>query len=146
MGNRGRLTWVRHCSHKSRTAPIATVLAVFSCVKIMVWLPLFRIFNTCTDTDAYDCTWGLYGYRNYNSLHWSLTGRKKKLAAQGDLNPHQYCIWLFSQTFYHLSYPCPNASCSVMKYPIKNSSLPMIVSVQIPFACSNKALFHFIPF
>ena len=45
VGNQCRLTWVRHCSHKSRTAPIATVRVVFSCVKIMVWLPLFRFLT-----------------------------------------------------------------------------------------------------
>jgi len=40
-----------------------SVCAVFSCVRTMVWLPVFGIFNVCTDVDACDCTRGLCGHR-----------------------------------------------------------------------------------
>ena len=39
-----------------------SVCAVLSCVQTMVWLPVFGGFNACTDVNACDCTWGLYGH------------------------------------------------------------------------------------
>ena len=47
----------------------------------MVWLPVFGIFNVCTDADACDCTRGLYGHRN--SLHWKFTLEKNPLPHRG---------------------------------------------------------------
>ena len=97
------------------TAAARTVLpipismcAVFSRVQIMVWLPLFGIFNVRTDVEACDCTRGLYGHRE-ESLHWKVTGRKIPCRI-GDWNQRQYCAWLFSWTLYQLSYSRPLCS------------------------------------
>ena len=46
--------------------PFLLVCAAFSCVRTMVWLPVFGIFNVRADVDACDCTWGLY---RHQSLH-----------------------------------------------------------------------------
>ena len=43
--------------------PLLSVYAVFPCVQIMVWLPVFGIFNVRTVVDANDCTRELYGHR-----------------------------------------------------------------------------------
>ena len=78
--------------------PFLSVCAVFSCVPTMVWLPMFRIFNVCTEVNARSCTWGLY--RHWRE-HWKLTGRKIPCRIR-DLNPHQYCAWFVSQMLYQL--------------------------------------------
>ena len=83
-----------------------SVCAVFLCDRTIVWLPVLGFFNLCTYGDACDCIWGLY-------RHWKTicTGsrllEKKSLAPQGDLNPSQYCAWLFNLTLYQLSCPGP---------------------------------------
>ena len=38
----------------------ATTTTVLLCVITMVWLPVNRIFNMCTDATAYNFTWTLY--------------------------------------------------------------------------------------
>ena len=43
--------------------PFLPACVVFSCVRTMVWLPVFGIFNVHTDVDACDCTRELYGHR-----------------------------------------------------------------------------------
>ena len=43
--------------------PFLSVCGGFSFVWTMVWLPVFEIFNTCTDVDACDFTQGLCGHR-----------------------------------------------------------------------------------
>ena len=50
-------------------------------VQTMVWLSVLGTFNVRTDTDASNCTRGLYGHRK--SLHWKLTLGEKSLAAPG---------------------------------------------------------------
>ena len=61
--------------------PLLLVCAVFLCVQTKAWLPVFRIFNLCTDVDACNCTQVLYGH--CKSLHWKLTLGEKSLAAPG---------------------------------------------------------------
>ena len=64
-GKFGSLTWVRHRSCKSSNIyPFLSAFAVFVCVQTMVWLPVFRVLNMCTDVEACDCTWGLHRHRN----------------------------------------------------------------------------------
>ena len=83
-GNSGHLTWVKAQQPQEQRYPYLSVCAVFSCVQIMVWLPvlglcvcvcggggggliLFLFFVVVvlmrTDADACtcDCTPGLYG-------------------------------------------------------------------------------------
>ena len=38
--------------------PFLSVCVVFSCVQTMVWLPVFAIFNVCTDIAACECKLG----------------------------------------------------------------------------------------
>ena len=73
----------------------------------MVRLPVFGIFNVCTDVDASDCTWGVEGGGGEGG--WTLRGSALELdsgrkttcrIATGDSTPHQYCTRLFSQTLF----------------------------------------------
>ena len=61
--------------------PFLSVCAVFPSVQTIVWLPVFRIFNACTDVDAFNCTGGLYRHcmnlrrkltQKNPLLHWGL--------------------------------------------------------------------------
>ena len=58
------LTWVvflgKAQQPQEQRYPFLRVCAVFLCVKTMVRLPVFWIFNMCTDVDACNCTWGMY--------------------------------------------------------------------------------------
>ena len=57
-----------------------SVCVVFTC-ETMVWLPIFGIFNVCSDVDACDCTRGLYGHLSVDSLE--VDSGRKSLAARG---------------------------------------------------------------
>ena len=95
VGNLGGLTQVRHSSCKRNTThsyqcvqqkqhyPFLSVCAVSACVQTIVWLPVFGIFNVCTDTDTCDYTHGLYRHcervcteswlwEKNPMLHWGL--------------------------------------------------------------------------
>ena len=78
---------------------VLPVSAVFWYVRTIVRLTVFGIYNALTHVDACDCTRGLYEHRE------SLPCRT------GDSNPRLYCSWLFSRTFYHLSYPHSDPGC-----------------------------------
>ena len=54
-GNLGCPTWVRHRSRRSSATHSYRYVQYFH-VQTMVWLPMFGIFNVCTDVDACDCT------------------------------------------------------------------------------------------
>ena len=43
--------------------PFLSVCAVLLCLQTVIWLPVFGIFNMCTDVDACDCAQGLSGHR-----------------------------------------------------------------------------------
>ena len=79
----------------------------------MAQLPVFGIFNMCTDVDACNWTLRLYPF----SLRLQVTVRlrvcistwlRKIPFCTRDLNPHRYCTWLLSQTLYQLSYLLPD--------------------------------------
>ena len=93
VGDQGRLPWVRPQElHEQCGIPIR-----MSCVRTIVWMPVFGIFttHTHTDSDACSCTWGLYKHCKWVCAeNWLWKS-----------NPHQYCTWLFSLMFYQLSYP-----------------------------------------
>ena len=58
-----------------------------------------------TDVDACDSTRGLYGtdaVRESDALE--VYSERKIPCRNGDSNKRQYCAWLFSRTFYQLSY------------------------------------------
>ena len=94
-GNGGRFTWVRQSSHKyNATHP--SRCAVFSCVQTVVRLPVLGILNVYTAVDACDCTRGLYGHRKGVCTGW-----------RNSLAQCQFCAWIFSRTFYQLSYLAP---------------------------------------
>ena len=40
--------------------PFLSACAVLSCVQVMIWLPVFEIFNMHRSGDAHDSTWRLY--------------------------------------------------------------------------------------
>ena len=63
VGNLGRLSWARLWQPQEQRYLFLPACVVFSYVQTVVWLPVFRIFNVCTDVDACDCTWGLHGHR-----------------------------------------------------------------------------------
>ena len=68
----------------------------------MIWLPVFGIFNMRTNVDGRgDCMDAIR-----ESALKTDPGRKIPCRTR-DLNPCQYCTWLFSQTLYQLSYPAP---------------------------------------
>ena len=58
-GNSGRLTWVRLQQPQEQCYPFLSVCAVFLCVQTIVWLPVFGIFNVCTDVESCDYARGL---------------------------------------------------------------------------------------
>ena len=106
MGNSDRFTWLINTQQpQEQRYPFLSVCAVFPCVRTVVWLPVFGIFNVHTDVDACDCTRGLYGHRERvctESWPW------EKNPLPHDSNPRQYCgAWCFSRTLYQLNYPCP---------------------------------------
>jgi len=84
--------------------PFLSVCAVFSCVRTVVWLPMFGIFKVRTDVDVCDCTQGLCGHRKRVCTE-SWLG-EKSLAISGSRTRASFCTWLFSQMLNHLSYPC----------------------------------------
>ena len=86
--------------------PFLPACVVFSCVRTMVWLPVFGIFNVHTDVDACDCTRELYGHRK-RVCTGSYLWEKNPLPHRG-LEPASVSCWLFSRTFYPLSYSRPN--------------------------------------
>ena len=90
--------------------PVLSVCAVFPCVQTRVWLPVSGIVNMCTDVDACNCTRGLYGH-----CRRVCTGRQISCHTEYS-NSGQYCIWLFSQKLYQLSYPCSHTDSTWIKY------------------------------
>ena len=58
-GNSGPLTWVRLQQPQEQCCQFLSVCAVFLFVQTMVWLPVFGIFNVCTNVESCDCTRGL---------------------------------------------------------------------------------------
>ena len=54
-------------------------------------------FLTCARISACDCTRRLYRH------HKGVNSQRKIPCHTGDLNPHQYCIWLFIEVLYQLS-------------------------------------------
>ena len=78
--------------------PLLLVCALFSCVQTMVWLPVLGIFEVVTDVDVLEAD----------------SGRKISQHTR-DSNPCQTATWLFSQTFYQLSYRHPIWYHSVFK-------------------------------
>ena len=79
--------------------PSLSVCAVFPCVQTRIWLPVFGIFNVCSDADECDFTRGLYGESALRADSW-----RKIPCRTRDSNPRQYWAWwLFSRTLYPLS-------------------------------------------
>ena len=101
----GRLTWVRPSSLKSSATHSCRCVQYFPCVQTMLWLPALRILNMHTDVAAWDCAQGLYGHCKRLCTGSGLW--EKLPLPTGNLNPHQYYAWLFSQTLSQLSYPHP---------------------------------------
>ena len=63
-GNSGHLTWLSHsCCKSSAADSYQSVQSVHVTKQWLLWLPVFGIFNVCTDVNACDCTWRLYGHR-----------------------------------------------------------------------------------
>ena len=55
--------------------PFLSVRAVFPCVQTIVWLPVFRIFNACTDvmhSAAHGGCTGSWLWQKNPLLHWGL--------------------------------------------------------------------------
>ena len=85
----------------------------------MVWLPVFGIFNVCTDTDACDCTQGLYG--RCKSLHCKfLILGEKRLAAPGTWTCVSILPGLFSWLLYQLN--CPHPTLQLAMGPCRTRS------------------------
>ena len=84
--------------------PFLPVCAVFLCVRTMVWLPVFAIFNMCTDADACDCTWRLYEHHKRVCNDRRLWDKNPLLQRETKLVsiPH---LAFQSHTPCHLSYP-----------------------------------------
>ena len=62
-GNSGHLTWLSHsCCKSSAADSYQSVQSVHVTKQWLLWLPVFGIFNVCTDVNACDCTWRLYGH------------------------------------------------------------------------------------
>ena len=59
----------------------------------MVWLPVFGIFNACTDVNARSCTCGLMDIVNESACKAD-SGRKIACCTR-DLYQHQYCTLAF---------------------------------------------------
>ena len=55
-GNLGCLTWVRLQQPQEQCCPFLPMCAVVLFIQTVVWLPLFGIFNACTDADTCCCT------------------------------------------------------------------------------------------
>ena len=90
------VTWVRQSGHKSSaTHPYywASVCAVFACVQIILWLPVFRVFNACTDVDACTFVQGLYGH--HTKVHWKFDWEKNPLP-HWELKPASVSCFGFS--------------------------------------------------
>ena len=88
--------------------PFLSMCAVFSCVQTMVWLPMFGIFNVCTDVTS-----------THAIAHWGCTGTVRESVLEDDSgrkipcrtwdsNPRQYCDWFFNRTLCQPSYPRPH--------------------------------------
>ena len=106
IGNFGGLTWVRHSSCRSSATHSYQCVQCFcvfkqwygcQCLAFLTWAQLLMHVSArggCTDTVRESAV-------NVDS------GRKLPCHT-GDSNSCQYCIWLFSQMLYPLSYPCPH--------------------------------------
>ena len=96
--------------------PFLSVCVIFSSIQTMVWLPVFAIFNVCTDVDVCDSTQGGCADTVRESALEADSGRKIPCCT-GDLNLCQYCAWLFSWTLYHLNCSHPSiVCCSWIRY------------------------------
>ena len=63
-------------------------------------------FNMLTDVVACDCTRGLWGCTDTARESAQKADSERIIPRRtGDSNPHQYCVWLFSCTFYQRSCP-----------------------------------------
>ena len=83
---------------QERRYPFLSACAVFWDVQTMVWLPVFGIFNVCTDVDVYDCIRWLRGHRRRVCTESGLWEKVDIPCRSGDSNPSQYCAWLFTRT------------------------------------------------
>ena len=100
--NLGRLTWVRLQQLQEQLAlpiPNTTVCAVFTFVQSKVWLPMFGIFNVCTDVNASVCTYGRMDTVRESAL--KVDSGRKVPCHTGESNLPQQCA---SLTLYQLSY------------------------------------------
>ena len=82
--------------------PFLSVRVVCSCIQTTVWLPVFGTFNACTDVDACDCAWGLYGHRKRVCTEFQLW-EENPSPHQGHAPTSELCL-----TLYQLRYPRPS--------------------------------------
>ena len=78
-GNLGHLSWVRHSSYKSSATHCSQCVQWF-CVSNNAIAGSAWDFNTCTDVDESDCTWGLY-------KHHKRVGTRSRLGENWGLEP-----------------------------------------------------------
>ena len=71
----------------------------------MDWQSVFGIFNVHTDFDHAIAHGGCADTVRESALE--VDSGEGIPCHTRDLNPHQYCTWLFSQMLYQLRYPCP---------------------------------------
>ena len=71
----------------------------------MAWLPVFGIFMCAKMSMQAIAHGGCMDTVREFALEFD--SRRKIPYCTGDSNPCQYRAWLFSQTLYQLSYPCP---------------------------------------
>ena len=88
--------------------PFLSACVVFSCVQIMLWLPVFGIWM-CAQVLMHVIAHGGCMDTVRESALGADSGREIPCRTW-DSNPPQYCTWLFCWTLYKQSYSCPSKS------------------------------------